>query len=284
MQISVKNLTYKYNIGSPFEKVALDDVSVEIDEGEFVGIIGHTGSGKSTFIQTLNALIKPFSGDVFINDSNIFENKKSMYDIKFKVGLVFQYPEHQLFDATIFNDVAFGPKNMGLQEHEIYERVSNALTLVGLDSSFFEKSPFDLSGGQKRKVAIAGVLAMQPKILILDEPTAGLDPKSRNELLANIKKMREELGITVILVSHSMEDVAMLVNRIIVFNSGKIYLDGGVEDIFTKTEELQKIGLNSPEIYLLVKELNKKGFNLKEDIFTVDEMTKELLEVLKVNK
>ncbi len=284
MQISVKNLTYKYSIGTPFEKVALDDVSVEIEQGEFVGIIGHTGSGKSTFIQTLNALIKPFSGDVHIDDTNIFENKKSMFDIKFKVGLVFQYPEHQLFDATIFNDVAFGPKNMGLPEDEVYERVSSALTLVGLDASFFEKSPFDLSGGQKRKVAIAGVLAMQPKILILDEPTAGLDPKSRNELLANIKKMREELGITVILVSHSMEDVAMLVNRIIVFNGGKIYLDGNVEEIFTKTEELQKIGLNSPEIYLLVKELNKKGFNLKEDIFTVDELTKELLEVLKVNK
>lgn len=284
MQISVKNLTYKYNIGTSFEKTALDNISIDIDENEFVGIIGHTGSGKSTFIQTLNALIKPFSGSVYIDDKNIFENKKSMYDIKFKVGVVFQYPEHQLFDSTIFNDVAFGPKNMGLSEDDVFKRVTDALNIVGLDSSFFDKSPFDLSGGQKRKVAIAGILAMQPKILILDEPTAGLDPKSKTELLKNIKKMHEELKITVILVSHSMEDVAMLVNRIIVFNNSTIYLDGKVNEIFTKTEELKKIGLNSPEIYLLIKELNNQGFQIREDIFTVDELTYELLEILRVNK
>lgn len=281
MQVSVENVTFKYSVGTPFEKIALDNISVSIEKGEFIGIIGHTGSGKSTFIQTLNALIKPSSGTVIIDDTDIFLNKQTIFSTRFKVGLVFQYPEHQLFESTIFKDVAFGPKNMGLEEDDIHKRVKNALTLVGLDNSFFEKSPFDLSGGQKRKVAIAGVLAMQPEILILDEPTAGLDPKSRNELLANIKKMRDELGITVILVSHSMEDVAMLVDRIIVFNDGKIYIDDNVLSVFTKTEELQKIGLNSPEIYLLIKELNKKGFKIPENIFTIDEATNVLTDILK---
>ncbi len=281
MQVSIKNLTYKYGIGTPFEKVAVDDISLSFSKGEFVGIIGHTGSGKSTFIQTLNALIKPTNGEILIDGQNIFDNKQTMFNSRFKVGLVFQYPENQLFEATIYKDVAFGPKNMGLADEEIDKRVKDALTLVGLDSSFYEKSPFDLSGGQKRKVAIAGVLAMTPEILILDEPAAGLDPKSRNELLKNIKKMRDELGITVILVSHSMEDVSMLVDRIIVFNDGKIYLDGSVLDVFSKTEELQAIGLNSPESYLLLKELNKKGFNLPENIFTVDELSKALTKAIK---
>ncbi len=281
MQVSIKNLTYKYGIGTPFEKTAIDDINLNFEKGEFVGIIGHTGSGKSTFIQTLNALIKPTIGEVLIDGQNIFENKKTMFDARFKVGLVFQYPENQLFEATIYRDVAFGPKNMGLSDDVIDIRVKNALTLVGLDSSFYEKSPFDLSGGQKRKVAIAGVLAMTPDILILDEPAAGLDPKSRNELLSNIKQMRDDLGITVILVSHSMEDVSMLVDRIIVFNDGKIYLDGNVNEVFSKTTELQVIGLNSPESYLLLKELNKRGFTLPENIFTIDELSTALTNALK---
>ncbi len=281
MQVQIKDLTFKYNKSTPFEKIALNNVSVNINRGEFIGIIGHTGSGKSTFIQTLNALIKPDSGQVLIDGENIFLNKQSINNIRFKVGLVFQYPEHQLFETTVFKDVAFGPKNMNLSEEDVNKRVADALTLVGLDESFYEKSPFDLSGGQKRKVAIAGVLAMNPEILILDEPTAGLDPKSRNELLTNIKKMRDELNITVILVSHSMEDVSMLVDRIIVFNDSEIYLDGDVTEVFTKTQELQKIGLNSPEIYLLIKELNKNGFNLRENIFTVEEASNAILEALK---
>ncbi len=281
MQVVIKNLTYKYNIGTPFETTALDNVSLNIEEGEFIGIIGHTGSGKSTFIQNLNALIKPNNGSVLIDDIDIFKDKQTMFDVKFKVGLVFQYPEHQLFEATVFEDVAFGPKNLGFSDDEIYNRVKNALTLVGLDKSYFDKSPFDLSGGQKRKVAIAGVLAMQPKILILDEPTAGLDPKSRTELLTNIKKMHTELGITILLVSHSMEDVAMLVDRIIVFSEGKIYLDNNVLEVFSKTEELQKIGLNSPEIFLLIKKLNENGFTIEENIFTVDDATDVLTKLFK---
>lgn len=281
MQVSIKNLTCKYNENTPFEKVALKDISLDIEKGGFIGIIGHTGSGKSTFIQTLNSLITPTRGTILIDGVNINENKKTIIANRFKVGLVFQYPEHQLFETTVFKDVAFGPKNMGLSETEIYNRVRDALALVGLDETFFEKSPFDLSGGQKRKVAIAGVLAMQPEILILDEPTAGLDPHSRDEILKNIKKMHDELNITVILVSHSMEDIAMLVDRIIVFNEGSVYLDGDVLYVFSKTDMLQKIGLNSPEIYLLIKELNKKGFNLSEDIFTVESALTALLESLK---
>ncbi len=281
MQISIKNVTYTYSAGTPFESKAVDNISLDIDKGEFIGIIGHTGSGKSTFIQMLNALIQPTSGTVTIDDINIFEDKKTMFNARFKVGLVFQYPEHQLFESTIFADVSFGPKNMGLDKDEIDKRVKSALDIVGLDSSFYEKSPFDLSGGQKRKVAIAGVLAMNPDILVLDEPAAGLDPQSKNELLLNIKKMRDDLGITVILVSHSMEDVSMLVDRIIVFNAGKIYLDGNVNEVFSKTEELQAIGLNSPESYLLVKKLIQQGFDIDENIFTVDDLTNALTKIIK---
>ncbi len=281
MQISIKNVTYTYGIGTPFETTAVDNISLDIKKGEFIGIIGHTGSGKSTFIQMLNALITPTKGEIIIDNKNIFEDKKTMFNARFKVGLVFQYPEHQLFESTIFADVAFGPKNMGLDSDEVDNRVKSALTLVGLDSTFYEKSPFDLSGGQKRKVAIAGVLAMKPDILVLDEPAAGLDPKSRNELLLNIKKMRDELGITVILVSHSMEDVSMLVDRIIVFNSGKIYLDGTVNNVFSKTNELQAIGLNSPESFLLTKKLIEKGFDIDENIFTVDDLTTALTKIIK---
>lgn len=281
MQICVNNLICKYNEGSPFERVAVNNINLSIDKGEFIGIIGHTGSGKSTFIQTLNSLIPPTSGTVLIDGVDINTDKNTKAKNRFKVGLVFQYPEHQLFETTVFKDVAFGAKNMGKSEDEIYDIVKNALHMVGLDESFFEKSPFDLSGGQKRKVAIAGVLAMQPEILILDEPTAGLDPHSRDELLHKIKQMHDNLNITVILVSHSMEDVSMLVDRIIVFNDGNIYIDGDVLSVFSKTEELQKIGLNSPQIYLLILELNKKGFKIPQNIFTVDSLTKALLDILK---
>lgn len=281
MQISVNNLTVKYNENTPFETIAVNDVSLSIDKGEFIGIIGHTGSGKSTFIQTFNSLIKPTSGTIFIDGKDINENKNSMYENRFNVGLVFQYPEHQLFETTVYKDVAFGPSNMKLSSEEIYDRVKGALAIVGLDETYFEKSPFDLSGGQKRRVAIAGVLAMRPNILILDEPTAGLDPYSRDEILKNIKQMHDELNITVILVSHSMEDVAMLVDRIIVFNGGDVFIDNDVLSVFSKTDELQKIGLNSPDIYLLFKKLKEKGFNLPDNVFTIEDATTALLEILK---
>jgi len=280
MSIQVSHLTHKYSEGTTFEKTALDDVSFEIQDGEFVGIIGHTGSGKSTLIQHLNSLMKPTSGQIFLDGEDINADKKKLKSVRQKIGLVFQYPEHQLFEMTIYKDVAFGPKNLGLSEEEVDKRVKSALSIVGIDESMYDKSPFDLSGGQKRRIAIAGVLAMEPKVLILDEPTAGLDPKGRDEILDAIKNFHTQLKITVILVSHSMEDIAKLVDKIIVMNKGKLALMGTPKEIFSQVEKLETMGLAVPQITYVIYELNKKGYNLPQDIYTVDRATEILYEFL----
>ncbi|MBR2594245.1 MAG: energy-coupling factor transporter ATPase [Firmicutes bacterium] len=281
MSIKVENLTHTYNSGTAFEKKAIDDLSFEIKDGDFVGLIGHTGSGKSTLIQHFNALLAPTSGKIYFNGEDINADKTKLKHFRTKIGLVFQYPEYQLFETTVFADVAFGPKNMGLSEEEIESRVKEALTIVGIDESVYESSPFELSGGQKRRAAIAGVLAMKPEVIILDEPTAGLDPKGRDEILNEIAKMHKILGITVILVSHSMEDVAKYVNRIIVMHNGKIKYSGTPEEIFGKAEELVEIGLDVPQITHVFKELKAQGIDVPDNIFTVDEAEKVLYDLLK---
>lgn len=282
MSIKVDSLTYKYMPGTPFEKTALDEVTFEINDGEFIGLIGHTGSGKSTLIQQLNGLLKPTSGKIYIDGDCITEKGIELRKVRQKVGLVFQYPEHQLFEETVYKDVAFGPINLGLGEKEIEERVRKALQVVGLDfDTYREKSPFDLSGGQKRRVAIAGVLAMEPKILILDEPTAGLDPRGRDEILGQIKKLHGEYNMTVILVSHSMEDVAKLVDRLIVMYKGKNILTGSPREIFREIDTLEKIGLAVPQVTYLVRRLKEKGYNINQDIITVDEAREELIRILR---
>lgn len=248
MSIKINHLTHVYGENSVFEKKALDDINLEINDGEFIGLIGHTGSGKSTLIQHLNALLVPTSGEVLLNGENIYADKSKLKTIRQKVGLVFQYPEHQLFEMTVYKDVAYGPGNLGLSEDEIDKRVREALETVGLGDEIYEKSPFELSGGQKRRAAIAGVLAMEPEVLILDEPTAGLDPKGRDEILDAIKLMHEKRKITVILVSHSMEDVAKLVDRIVVLAKGKIAVTGTPKEVFAQTEKLESIGLAAPQI------------------------------------
>jgi energy-coupling factor transport system ATP-binding protein len=286
MSIKVKNLTYVYSQGTPFEKKALDNVSLEISKGEFLGLIGHTGSGKSTLIQHFNGLFKPTNGEVYVNNVNIHNKDVSLRDIRQKVGLVFQYPEHQLFEMTVYKDVAFGPTNMGLNNYEIDARVKQAIKIVGLSEDIYDKSPFDLSGGQKRRVAIAGVLAMKPDVLILDEPTAGLDPKGRDEILNEISKLHRELGITIILVSHSMEDVGKYVERIIVMNKGKVKFDDKPKIVFTNIEELQSMGLGVPQVTYLMRELINKGFNVSNEVTTLIEAHDEIAKLLSkdVNK
>lgn len=281
MSIVIKDLTHIYNEGMPFEKVALKDINIEINTGEFVGIIGHTGSGKSTLIQMFNGLIKPTKGEVFINHENIHGNHTNKKEIRQKVGLVFQYPEYQLFEMTVRDDVAFGPKNLGLEEDEINERVKYALEAVGLDESYYEKSPFELSGGQKRRVAIAGVLAMKPETLILDEPTAGLDPRGRNELFHQLKKMHEELGLTIVLISHSMEDVARYAQKLIVLYKGKVAYEGTPNEVFAHGRKLEEIGLAMPQIRYIMEALNQKGMKVNGDILTVEEAAHEIIQYLK---
>lgn len=282
MSIKIENLTHIYMPGSPFEKRALDEVSLDIQDGEFVALIGHTGSGKSTLIQHINGLLKPSSGKIIIDNVDITADKVKLSDIRKKVGLVFQYPEYQLFEETIEKDIAFGPKNLGLDEAEISKRVIKAMNMVGLDyESYKDKSPFDLSGGQKRRVAIAGVVAMEPKVLILDEPTAGLDPKGRDEILDKIKDLRKEYNMTIILVSHSMEDVAKVATRILVMHQGKCILDGTPKEVFKEVEVLEKVGLAVPQVTYLAKKLKQKGFNISEDIFTIEEAKYEILKLLK---
>jgi energy-coupling factor transport system ATP-binding protein len=282
MSIKVENLTHIYMPGTPFEMTALDDISLELEEGKFYAIIGHTGSGKSTFIQHLNGLLKPTSGKIFIGDVDITDKKTVMSEVRKRVGLVFQYPEYQLFEETIEKDVAFGPKNLGLPEAEIQSRVRKAMEIVGLD---FEKyrnlSPFELSGGQKRRVAIAGVIAMEPQVLILDEPTAGLDPKGRDEILAQIIKLHEYYKSTVILVTHSMEDVAEIADEVIVMSDSKVIMKGLPSEVFTKAELLESVGLGAPQITYLMKALKEKGFDVSTDIFTVKDAKKELLRLLR---
>lgn len=276
MSIEVKKLVSKYNIGLPFEKTALNDINFKIEDGEYIGIIGHTGSGKSTLIQHFNSLIKPTSGEILVDGININESKSNLIDTRKKVGVVFQYPEHQLFELTVYADVAFGAKNMGYSEDEVKNQVERSLEIVGIGPELYEKSPFELSGGQKRKVAIAGILAMNPKILVLDEPTAGLDPKSRDELFDNIEKMRKELNLTVILVSHSMEDVAKYVDKIIVMHNSRLKYFDTPSEVFKHEKELIEMGLSVPQVTTLINELNKNGFDISRDIFTVDELVVEL--------
>lgn len=285
MSIKIENLTYIYNPKSPFETKALDGIDIEIADGEFVGLIGHTGSGKSTLIQHLNGLIKPTSGKITVGDLVITGEKVKLADLRKKVGLVFQYPEHQLFEETVYKDIAFGPKNLNLSESEIDERVRESMELVKLDFDILkERSPFELSGGQRRRVAIAGVLAMKPDILILDEPTAGLDPRGRDEILEQIRFLHEKYENTVILVSHSMEDIAKLVDRIIVMHGGKIELHGVPREVFKQSKRLESIGLGIPQITYLMEKLKKMDVNIAEEVLTVDEAKIEILRWIRSNK
>ncbi|MGH4120638.1 energy-coupling factor transporter ATPase [Clostridium sp.] len=284
MSIKIENLTHIYMPKTPFEKKAIDNISVEIKQGEFVALIGHTGSGKSTLIQHINGLLKPTSGTIIIDELDITMKKAKLTDIRKKVGLVFQYPEYQLFEETIEKDIAFGPHNLGLNNDEIDKRVQRAMKTVGLDyEEYKDKSPFEISGGQKRRVAIAGVVAMQPKILILDEPTAGLDPKGRDDILNKIVELYKQQDMTIILVSHSMEDVAKVANRIIVMDEGTCILDGTPEKIFKEIETLERVGLAVPQVTYLIRELRSKGFNVSEDTFTVEKAKHELLRVLRAD-
>jgi len=280
MSIQVENISFIYNEGTPFESEALKNVSFTIEDNEFVGIIGHTGSGKSTLIQHLNGLLKPTSGRIIINGIDI-TSTKNLKDIRREVGIVFQYPEHQLFEETIYKDIAFGPSNLGLSDDEIKMRVFEAMKTVGLDVSMKDMSPFELSGGERRRVAIAGVLSMMPKILILDEPTAGLDPRGRDEILGKIKEIHEKYEMTTILVSHSMEDIAKLVNKIIVMHEGKVSLIGTPREVFKNVEKLEQMGLGVPQITYLMRDLRKNGIELPDDILTVDEAKRCILEYLR---
>lgn len=279
--IKLENVSYVYMQGGPFEKTALNNINLEIGDGEFIGLIGHTGSGKSTLIQLLNGLIKPTEGRVRVAGFDLTDKKTKMRDVRFKVGLVMQYPEHQLFEETVFKDIAFGPQNMALPQEEIKNRVEFAANLVGLSKEILDKSPFDLSGGQKRRVAIAGVLAMEPKVLILDEPTAGLDPGGRDEILFKIKDMHERMNLTVILVSHSMEDVAKLADRILVMNGGSIEMFDTPSKIFENAERLSQIGLNVPQITQVCDRLRAAGMPLAEGIYTIEDAAWQISKLLK---
>ena len=284
MDINFKNVSFIYGEKTPFEKLALDNIDLTIKKGEFVGIIGHTGSGKSTLIQHFNGILKPTSGDVFIGDMNTKDKELAKSGLRYKIGLVFQYPEYQLFEETIEKDIAFGPRNMGLSDEEVTERVKEAMEIVGLDyETKKDKSPFEISGGQKRRVAIAGILAMKPDILILDEPTAGLDPKGRDELFFQIKNLYEKNNITIVLISHSMEDVAKLVNRIIIMKDGHIHSDKKTKDAFSDVDDLKKVGLNVPQITELMDVLRKNGHNFSKNILTVDEAFSEIKRELRNN-
>lgn len=283
--IETQNLTYVYGEGTPFKKVAVDNVNLKIAEGELVGVIGHTGSGKSTLIQHFNALLKPTDGKIFIDGEQInWDDKKSLRAIRFKVGLVFQYPEYQLFEDTVYNDISFGPKNMGLSEEEIDRRVRDTARLVGIDENMLLKSPFDLSGGQKRRVAIAGVMAMEPKVLILDEPTAGLDPKGRETILSMIREYHKEKKNTVMLVSHSMEDVAKNATKILVMNKGKLFCYDDTKSVFARAKELKAMGLSVPQITNVFNKLKERGIKISDDVYTVEyaeKLVKRLMEMKK---
>lgn len=279
MLIRLENIEYKYMPKTPYEKTALKNVNLEIKSGEFVGLIGHTGSGKSTLIQLLNGLLKPTAGKIYIDGKDISDLK--LRDLRFKVGLVFQYPEYQLFDETVGADIAFGPKNMGLSQTEIEKRVKESMTLVGLSEELKDKSPFELSGGQKRRTAIAGVLAMNPETLILDEPAAGLDPKGRNDILSQIEFMHKERNMTIILVSHSMEDIARYADRVVVMKDGGIATQGRVEDIFAMREKLADINLDIPQITKVADILRNNGYTLPKNIYTTDDAVCEIMKLFK---
>ena len=281
MSIKIENLTHVYMPKTPFEKKALDNVNLTIEDGEFLALIGHTGSGKSTLIQHLNGLLEPSSGRILVDEVDITSKEVKLTDIRKKIGLVFQYPEYQLFEETIEKDVAFGPNNLGLSAEEVSNRVKKSMEMVGLDyETYKDVSPFDLSGGQKRRVAIAGVIAMEPKVLILDEPTAGLDPKGRDDILEQIKILHEKYKMTIVLVSHSMEDVGKLAERIVVMNGGKIELLGKPSEVFKEVETLERIGLAVPQVTYLMRALREKGFDVSDEVFTVEKGTQEILKAL----
>ncbi|MBR6383196.1 MAG: energy-coupling factor transporter ATPase [Lachnospiraceae bacterium] len=281
MPITADHLTYIYGGNKNLITTAVDDISVTIDDGQFIGLIGHTGSGKTTFLQLLSGLIKPESGTVLIDGEDIFARKFDLHSIRGKVGIVFQYPEHQLFEETVFKDVCYGPKNMGLEKEEIERRAKEALSLVGISEEVYTQSPFELSGGQKRRVAIAGVLSMNPKIMILDEPTAGLDPAGRKEILGLVEKLCREQKMTIILVSHSMDDVAEYADRILVINDGKLALDATPREVFNHKEELESYGLSLPQVTKAMVRLKESGIPVNTDAITVDEALTEILKVLK---
>ena len=284
MSIKIESLTHIYMPGSPFEKVALKDINLTINDNDFVALIGHTGSGKSTLIQHLNGLLSPTKGKIYIDDIDITEKNVKLVDIRKKVGLVFQYSEYQLFEETIEKDIEFGPKNLGLSDEEIHQRVVKAMEMVGLDyEEYKDKSPFDLSGGQKRRVAIAGVIAMNPKTLILDEPTAGLDPKGRDDILAQIKKLHDDYGMTIILVSHSMEDVANIADKVIVMNNGSVELQGPIDTVFKEVEKLESIGLGVPQVTYLMLKLKALGFDVSDGIYTIKQAKEEIIKLLNKN-
>lgn len=280
MSIALEHVNYIYSPGTAYEKRALNDISLEIGQGQFVGIIGHTGSGKSTLIQHLNGLMKATSGDILYDGQSIYAEGYDMRKLRSQVGLVFQYPEHQLFEVDVISDVCFGPKNQGLSEEESEKNAREALELVGFPEKYYKQSPFELSGGQKRRVAIAGVLAMKPKVLILDEPTAGLDPKGRDEILDQIAKLHKETGMTVVLVSHSMEDVARYVDRIIVMNKGEKMLDSTPKEVFRHYKELEEVGLAAPQVTYVMHDLKDRGFDVSPDATTIEEAADEIIGVL----
>ena len=274
--LETQELTYIYSEGSPFQKTAVDNVNLKIDEGEMVGVMGHTGSGKSTLIQHFNGLLKPTSGRVLLDGEDIWADKKKIRDVRFKVGLVFQYPEYQIFEETVYKDIAFGPKNMGLDEAEIKRRILETAHDLGLKEELLERSPFELSGGQKRRVAIAGVMAMNPRVLILDEPTAGLDPAGRDKILGHIKKYHERTKNTILIVSHSMEDIAGFADRILVMNKAKLFCFDETEKVFARAEEISKIGLDVPQVTKIFLKLKEQGLDFGKDVYTM-EYAKNLL-------
>ncbi len=279
--IKVENLTYSYGSDTPVKKDAVENINFCADKGEIIGIIGHTGSGKSTLVQHLNGLIRPTSGTVYFCDKDIWENPKEIKQIRSKVGLVFQYPEYQLFDETVFGDVSFGPKNMGMNENDIKEAVLTATDSVGISKEYLEKSPFDLSGGEKRRVAIAGVLAMKPDVIAFDEPTAGLDPEGRNTIMGIIKKYRDDNNATIFVVSHSMEDIALIADKVLVLNDGKVAMFDTPKEVFSRRTELEKIGLTVPQITKVIHSLIDKGFDLPSDIITVEEAINAVSSLIK---
>lgn len=277
--IEVKNLSFIYGKGTTIEHKALDNINVKIERGDFIGIIGHTGSGKSTFVKHLNGLISPTEGTILFNGTDIFADPKRIKDIRFKVGMVFQYPEHQLFEETVFKDIAFGPRNMGLSEGAINSRVLTAIDFVGLSRDVLNKSPFDLSGGEKRRVAIAGVIAMNPEVLVLDEPTAGLDPLGSKQILSHINEYHQKEKKTVILVSHNMEDIAKVSQKVMVLDNGRLQMFDSNRAVFSREEELEKMGLKIPQITKIMKQLQKRGIKVKSGVLTVDEAAEELMRI-----
>ena len=279
--LRIENLSYVYGKGTPFEKVALDNISLSFEKGKITGLIGHTGSGKSTLVNLLNGLYKPTSGKVYLDGKDIWENPKEISKIRFRVGLVMQYPEYQLFDETVKMDIGFGPRNLGLSEEEVEERVREAAEFAGVGEDLLEKSPFELSGGQKRRVAIAGIIAMRPDVLVLDEPAAGLDPRGRREILGSLRKYADRIGASVILVSHSMEDMAHYCDNVVVMNSAKVFRTGTVKDIFSEADALISVGLDVPMISRVATKLRERGINLEGELYTVDGVRDAILRYVK---